>query len=49
MKNVPYVPKKYQTAGQKRRNRGNNIPYKYMTRGQKARMSRGRRRYRRRY
>ena len=35
---MPYVPVKFQTANQKRRNRGKtNIPYKYMTTGQKSR------------
>jgi hypothetical protein len=46
---TPYIPKKYQTKGQKRKNRGNYVPYKYMTKGQKrhARKKRSRRRYRR--
>ncbi len=42
---MPYVPVRYQTRNQKRRNRGNtNIPTRYMTRRQKAGAGRGRRR-----
>jgi hypothetical protein len=42
---VPTVPKKYQTAGQKRKNKGTNIPWKYMTAGQKAHANAGKKKY----
>lgn len=43
---MPYVNPKYQTKGQKKNNRGNNIPYKFLTAGQKAALGKKKKNYR---